>query len=531
MISEVIIFNLLLIMGFLNLVLGAIILFHGSRNIQNIFYSLLIFSIFSWCIGIVGFYSEYRSNFDWIAVTHISALMVAFSFSFFSFLFPKKIISYGKLKKIFLILLIPLLLSSYFILFTDYIIGEIIDINYELKGGYLFYQLLVFLYFSTGFLFLFKQFLIASNKPQKKQIVLVFSGSLFSAFFATITNLILPWIGVFSLTWLGPVFTIFLVLSITYAIIQHQLFNIKVVTTEILIFALWVILAFKTVTADSPQDFFISGFILMATIFIGVFLIRSVTKEVHQREEIEKLAARVEKANERLRKVDKIKTEFMSIVSHQLRTPLSIVKGHLSMIQEGLYDKEPEKKAKILNDVYEANERLIGLVNDVLNASRIQSGRVEISKEKADITKVIKDVVEKLMPSAKEKGLKMIFHEPEKQIPKINIDVSKVENILINFIDNAIKYTNDGSVEVYLHQEEDGVVISIKDTGDGMNQEELEKLFETFSRGGAGKKYWIQGAGLGLYIARRFVEMHGGKTWAESEGKGKGSSFYIKLPI
>jgi signal transduction histidine kinase len=246
---------------------------------------------------------------------------------------------------------------------------------------------------------------------------------------------------------------------------------------------------------------------------------------------VEEQVGELQTAYKKLQRIDKMKTEFISIVSHQLRTPLSVIKGHLSMVNEGVYDKEPEKKAKILNDVYEANERLIGLVNDVLNASRIQSGRVEISKEKADITKVIKDVVEKLMPSAKEKGLKMIFHEPEKQIPKINIDVSKVENILINFIDNAIKYTNDGSVEVYLHQEEDGVVISIKDTGDGMNQEELEKLFETFSRGGAGKKYWIQGAGLGLYIARQFTELHKGKVWAESEGKGKGSSFYIKLPI
>lgn len=245
---------------------------------------------------------------------------------------------------------------------------------------------------------------------------------------------------------------------------------------------------------------------------------------------VQKQVGELQTAYKKLQRIDQMKTEFISIVSHQLRTPLSVIKGHLSMVNEGVYNEEPEKKAKVLNDVYEANERLIGLVNDVLNASRIQSGRVEIKKEKADIVKVISDVVEKLMPSAKERGLKMVFHKPKKDFPEVNIDPSKVENILINFIDNAIKYTNTGSVEVYLYEEEEEVMIKIKDTGEGMDQKELEKLFETFSRGGAGKKYWIQGAGLGLYIARQFTELHNGKVWAESEGKGKGSSFYIKLP-
>jgi signal transduction histidine kinase len=246
---------------------------------------------------------------------------------------------------------------------------------------------------------------------------------------------------------------------------------------------------------------------------------------------VEEQVGELQTAYKKLQRIDKMKTEFISIVSHQLRTPLSVIKGHLSMVNEGVYDKEPEKKAKILNDVYEANERLIGLVNDVLNASRIQSGRVEISKEKADITEVIKDVVERFSSSAKEKKLELFFQEPEEKIPEINIDTTKIENVLINFIDNAIKYTNEGSIKLSVEKEKDSLLIKIEDSGDGMNQEELEKLFETFSRGGAGKKYWIQGAGLGLYIARQFTELHKGKVWAESEGKGKGSSFYIKLPI
>jgi signal transduction histidine kinase len=239
----------------------------------------------------------------------------------------------------------------------------------------------------------------------------------------------------------------------------------------------------------------------------------------------------LKQAYEKLQKLDKVKTEFMSIISHQLRTPLSIVKGHLSMINEGVYDDDEKRKKEILNNVYEANERLIALVNDVLNISRIQSGRVEINKEKVNLVELTRRTTERMMPSADEKGIKLIFHKNKKELPEIKIDVAKIENVIINLVDNAIKYTNEGQVEVFVKEEEKHLLIEIKDTGEGMAKDELEKLFDTFSRGDAGKKNWIQGAGLGLYIARQFVEMHNGKVWAESEGEGKGSQFCIKLPL
>ncbi len=246
---------------------------------------------------------------------------------------------------------------------------------------------------------------------------------------------------------------------------------------------------------------------------------------------VESQVKELKRAYRKLQRIDKTKTEFMSIVSHQLRTPLSIIKGHLSMLNEGVYDDDEEKKKKVINNVYQANERLIALVNDVLNISRIQSGRVEINKEEKDVVELVRDMTEKMNPSAEEKGIDLVFHEPQEEFPLLNIDASKIENVLINLIDNAIKYTEEGSVELRLERKEESVIIRIDDTGEGMSREELDKLFETFSRGSAGKKHWIQGSGLGLYIARQFVEMHDGKVWAESEGKGKGSTFYIELPL
>jgi len=248
-------------------------------------------------------------------------------------------------------------------------------------------------------------------------------------------------------------------------------------------------------------------------------------------ERVEEQVKELKKAYKKLQRIDKAKTEFMSIVSHQLRTPLSIIKGHLSMVTEGVYDDDEGKKKKILQDVYDSNERLITLVNDVLNISRIQSGRVEISKEEVDMKEVTKKIVEKMKGSLNGKDVKLIFENPKEENLKTKADSSKIENALINLIDNAIKYTNQGEVRVSLRKEEDSLLVEIKDTGEGMNKEEIEKLFETFSRGDAGKKHWIQGAGLGLYIARQFIEMHDGKVWADSQGKGKGSQFYVTLPL
>jgi len=276
----------------------------------------------------------------------------------------------------------------------------------------------------------------------------------------------------------------------------------------------------------------LSGLASQASIAFKNAMLYSEVQDLSQNLEkkVDEQVRELKTAYKKLQRIDKAKTEFMSIVSHQLRTPLSIIKGQLSMLNEGVYDEDEKKKKEVLDNVYEANERLITLVNDVLNISRIQAGRVELVKRESDIKKVVEDTVKKMKKMADDKGVKLVFHEPEKEIPEIEIDANKIENALLNVVDNALKYTSKGSVEVFLKEKSESVLVEIKDTGEGMEREEIEKLFATFSRGDAGKRYWIQGSGLGLYIARQFVEMHGGKIWAESEGKEKGSQFYIRLP-
>jgi len=247
--------------------------------------------------------------------------------------------------------------------------------------------------------------------------------------------------------------------------------------------------------------------------------------------EVGRRTKELQEAYEELKKLDKAKSEFISIASHQLRTPLTAVKGYISMMQEGTYGKMPEKMEKPLDNIYTSNERLIKLVNDLLNVSRIEAGRMEMKSEKISLEQMISSVVEELSSVAKGKKVYLKWEKPKEPLPKISIDRDKMRQVIMNVIDNAIRYTEKGGVTVKVKELDDKIQIITSDTGVGLTKSELTKMFESFSRGAAGTRLYTEGVGLGLYVARRFTEAHGGKIWAESKGKGKGSTFYIELPI
>lgn len=247
--------------------------------------------------------------------------------------------------------------------------------------------------------------------------------------------------------------------------------------------------------------------------------------------EVENRTKELQSAYEELKKLDKAKSEFLSIASHQLRTPLTAVKGYISMILEKSYGQVPEKIEKPLQNVSISNERLIKLVNDLLSISRIEAGRIEMNFESQRIEELIASVTEELKNVAKEKNLYLKFEKPKLALPLILIDKEKLRQVILNLIDNAIRYTQKGGITIKAKIEETVLRIEVSDTGAGMTDEELSKMFESFSRGTAGARLYTEGAGLGLYIARKFVEMHRGRIWAESKGKKQGSVFFVELPV
>jgi len=261
----------------------------------------------------------------------------------------------------------------------------------------------------------------------------------------------------------------------------------------------------------------LKGLILILFLYFGYLLIKSVLLEIQRRQEIEK--------------IDKAKSEFISIASHQLRTPLTAIKGYISMILEGTYGQLAEKQVRPMENVYQSNERLIKLVNDLLNLSRLDAGKIEFSPELNSLEEMVSDIIEELRINAEKKGLYMKIVKSLKPLPKIMVDQDKLRQVILNIIDNAIKYTKEGGITLELKKLDGEEEIKVSDTGEGMDKGELNSLFQMFSRTTAGTQLHAEGAGLGLYVARQFIEMHGGKIWAESPGKGKGSTFYIQLPI
>lgn len=247
-------------------------------------------------------------------------------------------------------------------------------------------------------------------------------------------------------------------------------------------------------------------------------------------QKIQKANVELKDANVRLQQLDQAKSEFLSIASHQLRTPLTGIKGYLSMILEGDFGSVPVKLKSILEDLFQNTDRLTRLVNVFLNVSRIESGRFELEKKEVDIVKMIEEVINEFKLNADKKNLKFDFIKPSKLVPFISIDRDKVKDVLVNLVDNSIKYTPKGKVEVILERDADQVKISVKDTGVGVKKEEVNNLFKKFVRGEGIAQIHTGGSGLGLYIAKNIIEAHQGKIWVESEGLNRGAAFIFTLP-
>jgi len=323
---------------------------------------------------------------------------------------------------------------------------------------------------------------------------------------------------------IGDYSAIFLLGFTAYAIITQELFGIRVLLTQALVGVIAVLLLSQALTASSWGDFSWKFAIFLFFIYSGYLLVQSVVKEIKQRTELQRLYEEVDR-------LSRAKSEFISIASHQLRTPLTAVKGYISMILEGSYGKFSDKAKTPLENVYKSNERLINLVNNLLNISRIESGKMEFEPQISSIEEIVEGVVAELKITAEKKKLYLKWEEAKTPLPKLLLDQDKMRQVILNLVDNAIKYTEKGGITLNTQILNSKLQIQIRDTGEGMEKEELAKTFESFSRGVVGTKLYTEGAGLGLYIARKFVEMHGGKVWAESEGKSKGSTFNIELPI
>lgn len=523
------------------LVVTAIILGLGfavisdSREKLNRLYFLNILTIIGWAVTMM-FYrlSSEEAVLFWARFLYVAASLIASNFLYFTYVFPKYArVSIRTKALIFVpnVIIILLCLVGNMMISAAQVntAGE----NYIYWGPlYPLYVVYILFYFNWAFYRLIKKRSLAADKTEKVQLSFVLIGYMSSGFVSFVTNLILPSFGYFGLNWVGQVSTVLMAISATYAIIRHGLFNAKVIATEILAFAIWIILLVRLLISASTADILTNGITLVLTFFVGILLIRSVIKEVDTRERIELLATDLQKANDRLTELDRQKSEFVSFATHQLRAPLTAMKGYASLLLEGDMGKLPDEARQGVERIYDSTKTLTSIVDDYLNVSRIELGTMKYAFETIDLKMLIEDTIAELKPNIDKSGLAFSFAAESTGADwRITADRDKLKQVIANVIDNSMKYTPKGSIAVTLSLDRPRhrFIFAVKDTGVGIVPETLPRLFQKFSRADNANKVNIRGTGLGLFVAKQMVEAHHGTIRAESPGEGKGSTFVVEL--
>lgn len=252
---------------------------------------------------------------------------------------------------------------------------------------------------------------------------------------------------------------------------------------------------------------------------------------VERQHSLRNITMQLEKANAKLKQLDALKNEFVSVASHELRTPMTSIKSYLWMALDGKGGKLNDEQKFYVQRGYDSVDRLIRLVNDMLNISRIEAGRITIELQKVDLHKLAQEVVDEVVLRAKEVGVTIDLEKPEMETYVI-ADPDKIKEVFFNLLGNSIKFTpSGGNITISFTEKADLIETKVKDSGEGIEAEDIGKLFQKFGLlpGSYTTNQPANGTGLGLYICRSIIELHQGKIWVESEGSGKGSTFTFQL--
>jgi len=527
----------------LSLILSIFVIFRAKFSLlSRIFFFFVLF----FCIWLFGDLITWTSsNYDltysaWAALGFLEILFYISGLYFVLVFSGQKDLS--DLKKILLILLtIPafiLILMKKSLLGFNQPVCEAIDSNI----------LNIYKIITEGILLmimlieLIKTIIIRKTVLKfKTRLILIGSTFIFLTVFA-VTEYLASTTGVYEINlyslFLLPIF----LLVIIYAVFELDIFRFKMLGTHYLVVGLIVLIGGQLFFVNGAADQLLTGLTALVTLGLSLILFRNLKRESDQRIRIEKLSTdleqskwrveesnmKLEDANVKLQSLDKLKTEFVSLASHQLRSPLTAIKGYTSMLMEGDYGEINPVAKETISRVMQSSNNLTLVVEDLLNVSKIEQGGMKYEMAKFDFGELVSNTTKELSINALNKGLTLTYNVLGDQVYMVIGDQEKLRQVVVNLIDNSMKYTKEGKIELGLHKEGGKIILNVTDTGVGITKEAIGKLFEKFSRGD-GAKLNSSGSGLGLYLIKSIVESHKGRVWVESAGLDHGSTFYVEL--
>lgn len=309
------------------------------------------------------------------------------------------------------------------------------------------------------------------------------------------------------------------------------LVDLRFVAAEALVLVVLFIFVSDLVgTATQSVELAFRMVILLALAGLAGLMTYNLVRNMKRMHENEVLRERMRKLSGRLIEADRNKTKFVAFVAHQLQSPLSGVHIYLDMARKGEFGNIDPELDKVLADNIEVIDGLLKINQTFLDVTKIDLGRVELVKDTTDLVELVNKAIEEMKPRAAQKGLTLSIDSPFSQF-LVKCDPTYIHHALINLVDNAVKYTESGSIRVSIVKDVDSVKVLVADTGCGLAEADFDRLFGVFRRGMLAVDLEAKGEGLGLYIVKQFVEAHGGEVFFDSPGKGQGSTFGFVLRL